>query len=267
MDSRGRVFEWLAGSALPQLREPLRLVAPSRRRTESVKRQTSPMISVIIPAHNEEAYLGRTLEALNQQDYAQLEIIVVANGCSDHTALIARNRCHRLVILSQKGLCVARNLGARIARGELLVFLDADTMLGTDALSVIGSQFSREYAAGTLKALPDRDRLPYRILYSIKNFLHRWSLYQGSAGVIICWKEHFEATGGFDEALQIRENSELIRKLKMFGKYKCISQSPATTSMRRYEKRGFRRTVMLWVKLWLQSTCGDLRHKTYETVR
>src|SRR5262245_26214351 len=121
MDRRGRVFEWLAGSALAQLEEPLRLVAPSGRRTESLKRQTAPMISVIIPAHNEEAYLGRTLEALNQQDYAQLEIIVVANGCSDHTALIARNHCHRLVILSQKGLCVARNLGARIARGELLV--------------------------------------------------------------------------------------------------------------------------------------------------
>lgn len=267
MDRKGRVLEWLADSALAQLEEPLRLIIPPRRTKEAVKHQSRPMVSVIIPAHNEENYLGPTLDALNQQDYPKIEIVVVANGCSDHTAVVARNRCHRLIILSEKGLCVARNLGARIARGELLVFLDADTTVEPDALEIIVSQFTREYAAGTLKAIPDRDRLAYRMLYQVKNFLHRWSLYQGSAGVIICWKKHFEATGGFDEALQVRENSELIRKLKKFGKYKCISQSAATTSMRRYEKRGFRRTVMLWVKLWLQSIYSDLRHKTYETVR
>jgi glycosyltransferase involved in cell wall biosynthesis len=267
MDKKGRVFEWLAAPALAQLEEPLRLVVPGRRGKEALKPRPSPIVSVIIPAHNEEAYLRQTLDALHQQDYPKTEIIVVANGCSDNTASVARDHCHRLIILSAKGLCVARNLGARVARGELLVFLDADTILQPDALNVIVSQFTRGHAAGTLKAIPDRDRLPYRMLYLAKNFLHRSSLYQGSAGVILCWKEHFEAIGGFDEALQVRENSGLIRKLKVFGKYKCVSQSSATTSMRRYEKRGFRRTVMLWIKLWLESACGDLRHKNYETVR
>jgi glycosyltransferase involved in cell wall biosynthesis len=267
MDRKGRFLEWLAGPAFASLEEPLQFVIPQRRSREPWKRRARPTISVIIPAHNEENYLRRTLEALNQQDYPKIEIIVVANGCSDNTALVARNRCHRLVILSEKSLGIARNLGARVARGELLVFLDADTMLEANALNVIVAQFTRDCAAGTLKAIPDRDRLPYRMLYRVKNFLHRWSLYQGSAGVIICWKEHFEATGGFDEALQVRENSDLIRKLRVFGKYKCINQSSATTSMRRYEKRGFRRTVMLWVKLWIQSAFSDLRHKGYETVR
>jgi len=267
MDRKGRVLEWLAGPAFAQLEEPLRLVLPRRRSREALKHQPKPTISVIIPAHNEEGYLRQTLDAANRQYYPKIEIIVVANGCSDDTALVARNHCHRLIILSEKSLGIARNLGARVARGQLLVFLDADTMLEPNALNVIVTQFTRNHAAGTLKALPDRDRLSYQMLYRVKNFLHRWSLYQGSAGVIICWKEHFEATGGFDEALQVRENSELIRKLKAFGKYKCINQSSATTSMRRYEKRGFGRTVMLWVKLWLQSAYSDLRHKNYETVR
>lgn len=267
MERRGRVFEWLAGPALAQLEEPLRFVIPRRRTREALERRRPPIVSVIIPAHNEEGYLRRTLDALNRQNYLEFEVIVVANGCYDNTALVARNHCHRLIILSQKGLCVARNLGARVARGELLVFLDADTLLEPDALDIIVSEFTRGHAAGTLKASPDRDRLRYRVLYAVKNFLHGWSVYEGSAGVIICWKKHFEATGGFDEALQVRENSELIRRLRVFGKYKCIGQSSATTSMRRYEKRGFRRTVMLWIKLWVQSVYSDVRHKNYEAVR
>jgi glycosyltransferase involved in cell wall biosynthesis len=267
MDRKGRVFAWLAGPALAQLEEPLRVVIPWRRPRAALQHQRLPVVSVIIPAHNEESYLRRTLDALNGQHYPQFEVIVVANGCSDATAWVARNRCHRLIIISQKALCVARNMGARTARGELLVFLDADTLLKPDALTIIASEFDRRCAAGTLKTTPDRRRLAYRTLYVIKNFLHRSSLYQGSAGVIICWKKHFETTGGFDEDLQVRENSDLIKKLKLFGRYKCITQSSATTSMRRYDKRGFRRTVMLWIKLWIQSAYSDLRHRNYETVR
>src|ERR1043166_660735 len=76
-------------------------------------------ISVIIPAHNEERYLGATLDALQRQDYRWFETIIVANGCSDRTAEIARRRCQRLIVLSRKNLGMARNLGARMARGEL----------------------------------------------------------------------------------------------------------------------------------------------------
>src|SRR5438270_4228524 len=79
------------------------------------------MISVIVPAHNEENYLGLTLDAVERQNYPHFEIIVVANGCSDKTAEIAENHCHRLVVLSNKGLGVARNLGAKMARGDLLM--------------------------------------------------------------------------------------------------------------------------------------------------
>src|SRR5690349_14737530 len=70
------------------------------------------MISVIIPAHNEQGYLEPTLEALQRQNYGWFEVIVVANGCTDQTANVARGRCHRLIVLSQKNLGVARNLGA-----------------------------------------------------------------------------------------------------------------------------------------------------------
>src|SRR5438132_11066500 len=77
-----------------------------------VKQSASRMISIIIPAHNEEAYLPLTLDALKRQNYPRFEIIVVANGCNDRTAEVARDQCDRLIVLSQKSLGVARNLGA-----------------------------------------------------------------------------------------------------------------------------------------------------------
>jgi glycosyltransferase involved in cell wall biosynthesis len=225
------------------------------------------MISVIIPAHNEEGYLERTLDALSQHQYAWLEVIVVANGCTDRTAEVARGRCQRLIVLSQKSLGVARNLGARMAKGELLLFLDADTILDPLALQCIAAKFLKNDAAGTVKGLPDSDQLKYRWIYWLKNFVHRWALHTGSSGVIICWKQHFVRCGGFDEGLEVRENSELIHRLMRFGTYKYIPDVAATTSMRRYAQRGCWRMVWLWVKLWGQSFFGDLHQRRYETVR
>ena len=176
--------------------------------TEQILRSSSPrpariaparMISVVIPAHNEERYLRKTLEALQAQNYGWFEVIVVANGCTDRTREVARGRCQRLIVLSQKSLGVARNLGARMARGELLLFLDADTTLEPMALRTIAETFTTSDAAGTIRGCPDDDRLAYHIIYGLKNFVHRWSLHPGSSGVILCWKEHFMRIGGFDE--------------------------------------------------------------------
>jgi glycosyltransferase involved in cell wall biosynthesis len=227
----------------------------------------SRMISVIIPAHNEENYLAQTLDALQRQKFRSFESIVIANGCSDRTVPVARGRCNRLIVLSQKSLGVARNLGARLAKGDLLLFLDADTLLDPTALENIAADFRPGIAAGTVRGVPDVRNLKYRLLYGLKNFVHRSSLHQGSSGVIVCWKRHFMLTGGFDEGLEVRENSELIRRLMRFGRYKYLKKVSATTSMRRYDQRGCGRMVWMWVRLWLHSLFGDLHHRKYETIR
>jgi len=196
-----------------------------------------------------------------------VEVIVVANGCNDRTVDVARHRCHRLVELSQKGLCVARNLGARLARGSLLVFLDADTLLERGTLRMIAETFSSRDAAGTVRGQPDSDRLAYRALYFLKNFTHRWHIHDGSSGVIICWKNHFVRLGGFNEEMEMRENSELIQRLQLFGRYRYLGATTAVTSMRRYDRRGLGRMVWLWFRLWVQSFFSDVRRRKYEIVR
>jgi len=246
-------------------------IEPSVRqilRSPSVQRVTpTRMISVIIPAHNEEKYLPQTLAALQRQNYGWFEVIVVANGCTDRTKEAAQDACHRLIVLSQKNLGVARNLGARMARGEILLFLDADTILEPMALRVIAEAFTNSDAAGTIHGLPDDPRLAYRVIYGLKNFVHSCSLHPGSSGVILCWKKHFMRVGGFDEALAVRENSELVKRLLRFGRYKYIGAVSATTSMRRYEQCGVGRVVWMWCRLWAESFLSDLRQKQYETIR
>ncbi|HYG22591.1 MAG TPA: glycosyltransferase [Verrucomicrobiae bacterium] len=261
MEIVGRV----TGAAL-QLPRSKNRGAFSRRRIAR-RKILAPRISIIIPAHNEEHYLRHTLDALKRQSYRNFEVIVVANGCSDRTEDAARDACDRLVVLSQKSLGVARNLGARMAKGELLVFLDADTLLDPNALKTIAHKFTRRHAAGTIRGKPDSDRLAYRIIYGVKNLIHRTSLHHGSSGVILCWRRHFMKLGGFRENLEVRENSELIKRLERFGRYACISRAVAVTSMRRYEHRGVGRMVWMWTRLWFESLFRDLKDRKYETVR
>ncbi|MGV3772049.1 MAG: glycosyltransferase [Verrucomicrobiales bacterium] len=240
---------------------------PQRKTEISEKaKQGQPCISVIIPAHNEEDFLPQTLKALQAQDYPDFEVIVVANGCKDRTVEVAAPLCDVVYDLQERGLGPARNLGGNEAKGDLLVFLDADTLLEPNALSIIARQFTRKHAMGTLKGVPDSKNASYKGIYLLKNSIHQAHLHHGSSGVILCWKDHLEAVGGFDAQLYLRENSDLMKKLRRFGKYKYISDTPAVTSMRRYEKTGTGEMVWFWLKVWYLSNFSDIRNQTYEVM-
>lgn len=265
METRKGILNFESYPALAQLE---RLITGSALFKNWIKPAAhEPMISVIVPAHNEEEYILRTLKALQCQRYSNYEVIVVCNGCSDRTAALARERCHVLIETEERGISRARNRGARAARGELLVFLDADTILEPDGLRLIGRRFKRTDAAGTLKGVPDSDRWIYHILYFFKNRMHRLHIHKGSVGVILCWKDDFLATGGFDENLHVMENSHLIKQLCRFGKYRFIGQTRAVTSMRRYDRSGPLQTAGLWIKIWCRSLVRSVRGEQYETVR
>lgn len=228
------------------------------------ERSSPPFISIVIPAHNEEEFLPATLNALKKQNYRHFETIVVTNGCTDRTADAVRGKCDQLYELEERGLGPARNLGAAKAHGNLLLFLDADTILEQNALQIIARKFKRHHSAGTLRGVPDYDKASYKVIYFLKNFVHKSHAHHGSSGVILCWKDHFDAVGGFDNELYLRENSDLMKKLRQFGSYKYISSTPAITSMRRYEKTGTSEMVLLWLKVWVLSNFSDIRNQTYE---
>jgi glycosyltransferase involved in cell wall biosynthesis len=233
---------------------------------ESVNRENTVFISIVIPAHNEEDFLPTTLQALEGQNYPWFETIVVANGCSDQTSEAVKDLCDQCYELRQRGLGPARNLGAQKARGQLLLFLDADTILEPNALETIARTFMRKHAMGTLKGVPDSRKFSYKLIYFFKNLVHATHLHHGSSGAIICWKDYFEKIGGFNNELYLRENSDLMKRLRGFGHYKYIWRAPAVTSMRRYDQTGTMEMIRLWLRVWFLSNFSDIRNQTYEGI-
>jgi len=110
------------------------------------------LISVVIPAYNEEKYIGRCLEALRAQTYPseQTEIIVVDNNSTDHTAAIARRFGATVVFEPCKGIGAARQQGALAARGEVIASTDADTIVPPNWLERIAHRFQVDPGLGGL---------------------------------------------------------------------------------------------------------------------
>src|SRR5438045_4111636 len=95
------------------------------------------MISFIVPAHNEEAWIGRSVSAIRSglESIAEPhEIIVVDDACSDDTALIARQHGAQVVRVEHRQISATRNAGAGQARGDILFFVDADTLANAPAI-------------------------------------------------------------------------------------------------------------------------------------
>ena len=99
--------------------------------------------SVIVPAYNEAAYLGRALDSLLHQDYnGRYEVIVVDNNSTDGTAAVAAQYGVSVVTEPQQGVCAARQRGVDCATGEIIISTDADTTQPRDWLRTIDARFA-----------------------------------------------------------------------------------------------------------------------------
>src|SRR6516225_3938968 len=105
------------------------------------------MVSVIVPVHNEANYLSATLDSVADSK-AQKEVIVVDAGSVDGTLELAGQKATRLLISSRRQRAHQMNLGARHARGSILLFLHADTVLPPEALDHIESSLTKERVIG-----------------------------------------------------------------------------------------------------------------------
>lgn len=225
-----------------------------------------PAISVIIPAHNEEQYIRKTLFSLEQQTFQNFEAIVVANGCTDATEDILKRR-HTLkhYSLPVANVSRARNTGAAHALGDILVFLDADTSLQKDSLQKIQKQFTPQCSVGTTYSVPDSAQLRYKVALACKNTYHRLGLYHGCSGVLLCRAAAFHAVGGYPD-IAVREHRKLILKLRKEGKFKCVD-TYVITSMRRFKKWGLAKAFLFWMRQWVKDKAGRLGTTEYEKIR
>lgn len=209
------------------------------------------MISIIIPAYNEEGYIEKTLKSVREQNFKDYELIVICNGCSDSTLRIAKKYTPLVYHLKEMDLVKARNFGAEMAKGDLLIFLDADTyFLDADSLSSL--IHNRKYQIGTCKFFPDRASIKHKSFSLIKNFACLFGMING---ILFCERDLFRKTGGFDQNSEPKENHRLIRKARKYAKFQVLPHL-VVTSMRRHEKWGYWRYSTYWIKVALLNGHG-----------
>ncbi|MBF0203085.1 MAG: TIGR04283 family arsenosugar biosynthesis glycosyltransferase [Desulfamplus sp.] len=205
-----------------------------------------PVISVIIPTLNEADRIGRVIDsALNPN----CEVIVVDGGSTDETIDIARKKGVAKTINGSKGRAGQQNLGANAARGDILLFLHADTLLPPNyAESVFMALLDKTQIAGAFTFKTDSTHLMLRFIALGVNLRSRWLNLPYGDQALFFRRSVFEAAGGFPESL-IAEDLLLMRNLlkqKRINKEKlAILPLSVITSARRWNSIGILRTTII----------------------
>ncbi len=199
--------------------------------------------TIVIPAFNEAAFLGRTLESLAQQDFGgDFEVIVVDNNSTDGTADVARSYGAQTLFESRPGVCWARQLGTAAARGEIVLSTDADTVHPPEWLSRIDARFRAAdgcvAVAGPCRfaGAPLWARLYPTILFGL---VHLVFLITGRVLYATATNIAFRscAFGGYETALtQGGDELGLLRSLRRRGPIIFDKSNVVTTSARRLRR-------------------------------
>ncbi len=211
-------------------------------------------LSVIIPALNESARLPGLLEALNAQTRPPDEIIVADAGSKDGTAELARERGARVVPGGMPG--PGRNAGARVAQGEVFLFLDADVLPRPDFLEVALGEFERAgYVVATCPTEALSDDLSDRLIMDATNLYLQIILPfspRAPGFCIFARRAVHQAIGGFDETLKMSEDHDYVRRASKYGELGLLTSARIPVSMRRLEKEGIVGLALkyLWCEMY-----------------
>ncbi len=132
------------------------------------------MLSIIIPAHNEEKYIGACLQSIKNQKFLDYEIIVVCDSCTDKTNQIAQKYTKKVYEIKKKNVSCARNIGARKATGNILVFLDADSVIVPNLLVEINAAIKNGYIGGVTKTKSLEDVWKANVMWAVGNFFRHF---------------------------------------------------------------------------------------------
>ena len=202
-------------------------------------------ISVIIPAHNEEKYIGKCLDSISRAISnidVPVEIIVALNRCTDRTEDIAKSYKAITVKEDEKNIAKIRNTGVKVSTGDALVTIDADSWMTPNILKeVILKLKSGKYIGGGVRIKPER--LSAGILFSLLMVVPYMLKARISAGMFWLYKRDFETIGGFDESHVSVEDYYFALKLKAYGKkknlkYGTIRKEHIITSCRKFDQFG-----------------------------
>lgn len=214
-------------------------------------------ISVIIPAFNEERYLGETLEHIGRaRAYLRgkreqaVEVIVVDNDSTDATATVAREHGATVLRETVRGIGHVRNMGAKASAGDVLVFVDADTLIPETLLWRIAQSMDSPACVGGAVATDHRARRPV-----VQAYLQMWKVLGDALGMAqgatqFCRRGAFDELGGYDETLYMGEDVDFYWRLgklaeRKGGTLSFIKEVRVTPSPRRFDQWPLWR-ILVW---------------------
>ncbi len=206
---------------------------------------TAPRFSIVVPAHDEEALIGRALASIRAavaRSGREAEIVVVANRCTDRTAAIAAAAGALVVPNQDRTISAVRNAGVAASTGEVVVTIDADNVMHPGALREV----DRLLATGTCVGggcafVPERRSLGLATSCALVRTGVR---VLGIGGVMFwCRRTDFDAIGGFDESLTVAEDLEFARRLRRHGRetgrrFRNLRGVPVVVCCRKFDRFG-----------------------------
>jgi rSAM/selenodomain-associated transferase 2 len=209
--------------------------SPTAWRKRSVD---SVEFSIIVPVFHEGENIRDVIECLNRLDIDKKSEVIVVDGAQEKDTLGAIDGNHVMKISCERGRAKQMNAGAFAARGEVLIFLHADTELPVQALEKIHALMERsEYVGGAFDLGIKSNQFIFRIIEKLASWRSRLNRIPYGDQAIFIRREYFNRMGGYKE-IPIMEDAELMRRIKKSGNQIWIFPERAMTSPRRWEKEG-----------------------------
>lgn len=207
-----------------------------------------PDVSVIVPTLNEARRIGPLIRSKAFID-PSVEIIVSDGGSEDGTAAAAAAN-GAAVVTGPKGRGQQLVAGVAAARGDVLLFLHADTVLGDGAIDAVRTALAdKNVAGGNFRLIFDGGDAFSEWLTGFYAKLRAKGKYYGDSAIFVR-RGVYEALGGI-RPVALMEDHDFVQRLERYGQTVCISDPPAVTSSRRFEGRRPWRIVAQWI--WLHT--------------
>lgn len=224
------------------------------------------MISFVIPAHNEEALIGRTVQSIHDaagETGHAYEIIVANDASTDRTTEIAIANKAQVVNVEHRQISRVRNSGAAMARGDILVFVDADTILLQNTLLAALEALKGGAIGGGCRVSFDGD-IPLWASGTLHVMTFLFRAFRWGAGCFIfCRREAFEAVGGFNEEVFAGEELFMSQALKTQGRFVVLREAVITSGRKLRCYSGFE-ILMVFLRISLKGPGGTRQRKGLE---
>lgn len=211
------------------------------------------MISIIIPALNEESNIIRLLKSIKSNTLLSrkyYELIVVDGNSKDNTVRNARKYADKVIIEKKRGIALARNKGAKASKGEVLLFIDADVIINSDVISFVNNHVksSKDLLCGVVRLRPDiSNKWPGLVFWFLNNLMRFFAKTRKpfAFGTFMFFdRKLFNKIHGFREGIDGFEDHDIVRRALKFGKFNFINDHEIIFDARRLVKLGVNKWII-----------------------